>query len=169
MAEMENPFTVKSPRIKIASPEEAWETGGELDLLEGPEILKNNNKLIIVYSCRESWLTHYRLGMLVLKGSEMDPMDPGSWQKKGPVFEGPLGVGHCSFVKSPDGTEDWIVYHSKRSAEPGWQREVRTQPFAWDENGLPDFGKPFATEAKIKRPAGEYETELKLMEQNEKH
>jgi GH43 family beta-xylosidase len=53
------------------------------------------------------------------------------------------GVGHCSFVKSPDGLEDWIVYHAKSKRKEGWNdRNVRTQPFTWQENGLPHFGRP---------------------------
>ena len=52
--EMENPFTLKGKRILLSSPTESWETGGPLDLNEGPEVLKNGDRIFIVYSCRES-------------------------------------------------------------------------------------------------------------------
>lgn len=66
-----------------------------------------------------------------------------------------LGVGHCSFAKSPDGTEDWVLYHSKKSETPGWDRDIRLQPFSWDETGNPDFGSPVPAGSPIPIPSGE--------------
>lgn len=160
LAEMENPYTMKSLRTKISSPDQQWETGGPLDLQEGPEVLMNGDRLFIVYSCRESWTTAYRLGILELKDPSRPPTEKSSWEKTGPVFSGPMGVGHCSFVKSPDEKEDWIIYHSKKSKADGWQRDVRLQPFTWTSDGFPDFGVPVEPGAVIKRPSGEYEIEL---------
>jgi GH43 family beta-xylosidase len=93
IAEMANPITVKSPRIKLSSPDEKWKTGGPLDLQEGPEILKNGDDLIIIYSCRESWTVDYRLGMLKLKsnGSNTCPRQSGKNQVR--FFRGHLGQG----------------------------------------------------------------------------
>jgi GH43 family beta-xylosidase len=156
--EMENPFTLKGKRILLSSPEESWETGGPLNINEGPEVVKNGDKIFIVYSCRESWTPEYRLGMLQLKTPKADPLVRENWIKTGPVFEGNdkvFGVGHCSFVKSPDGTEDWIIYHSKKSTNPGWERDVRMQPFGWRPNGTPDFGKAIPAGVPVKLPSGE--------------
>jgi GH43 family beta-xylosidase len=88
IAAMENPFTINGPRVKLSSPDEDWETGGELDLQEGPQVLKNGSKVFIIYSTRESWRHFYRLGQLELINENADPMNPGNWLKKGPVFEG---------------------------------------------------------------------------------
>jgi GH43 family beta-xylosidase len=162
IAEMENPFTMKSLRLKISSPVEKWETGGPLDLQEGPEILTHKNELFIVYSCRESWTVDYRLGLLKLKEKKGSLTDPLNWEKSGPVFKGPFGTGHCSFVKSPDDTEEWIAYHSKKSIKEGWQRDIRLQKFTWTKDGLPLFGEPVGTGVEIKRPAGEYKIEKRL-------
>jgi GH43 family beta-xylosidase len=63
---MKNPYTIESPRVRISSPEETWETGGPLNLQEGPDNLTKLNKLFIIYSCRESWTTDYRIGMIEL-------------------------------------------------------------------------------------------------------
>jgi GH43 family beta-xylosidase len=68
IAEMSDPMTISSNRIKLSSPEESWETGGELDLNEGPQVLQNEKKTFIIYSTRESWLKDYRLGQLELVG-----------------------------------------------------------------------------------------------------
>ena len=158
ISEMENPYTMKGNRVKISSPEQSWETGGPLNLNEGPEILKNGNNVFVIYSCRESWLVDYRLGMLQLINPDSDLLDPANWKKSGPVFQGSslvYGVGHCSFVKSPDNTQDWIIYHSKKSTSPGWERDVRMQPFNWNFDGTPDFGQPVPAGKMINAPSGE--------------
>jgi len=158
ISEMENPYTMKGKRVKLSSPVESWETGGPLNLNEGPEILKNGEKVFVIYSCRESWLVEYRQGMLQLINPDGNLLDPENWKKTGPVFQGNsqvFGVGHCSFVKSPDNTEDWIIYHSKKSTTPGWVRDVRMQPFKWNADGTPNFGEAIPAGKAIKLPSGE--------------
>lgn len=158
IAKMSNPWTIGSNRIKLSSPVESWETGGELDLIEGPQVLKHKEKLFIIYSTRESWLKDYRLGQLTMADTLLDPMEPSSWSKKGPVFQGTervYGVGHCSFAKSPDGTEDWILYHAKKLVTPGWLRDIRLQPFTWHQDGTPDFGVPVPAGVPLRVPSGE--------------
>lgn len=162
--EMENPYTLKGNRVLLSSPEKSWEIGGPLNLNEGPQILKNANQVFVIYSCRESWLKEYRQGMLQLNDVNGDLLDPSNWSKKGPVFQGNnfvYGVGHCSFVKSPDGTEDWIIYHSKKSTTPGWERDIRMQPFSWNTDGMPIFGEPVSAGKAINRPSGEVSIETK--------
>ncbi|HLR33541.1 MAG TPA: glycoside hydrolase family 43 protein [Fodinibius sp.] len=155
IAEMENPWTISSNRIKISSPVRDWENSSELPINEGPQILKNNEDVFVIYSASQSWLPSYKLGQLKLIGD--DPMNPKNWKKKGPVFNGTkevLGVGHASFTTSPDGTENWIVYHTKVSPEPGWDRVVHLQPFVWDEEGAPNFGTPVPAGQTINKPSG---------------
>jgi GH43 family beta-xylosidase len=157
IAKMKNPYTISSERVKISSPVETWETGGPLNLNEGPQVLKHEKDAFIIYSTRESWLKEYRLGQLKLK-SGADPMQAQNWIKKGPVFQGTdevLGTGHASFTKSPDDQEDWIFYHSKIAEKPGWERNLRLQKFSWDKNGDPVFGIPVAAGVLIKKPSGE--------------
>ncbi len=158
ISEMENPWTMKGKRVKLSSPVESWETGGPLNLNEGPEILKNGEKVFVIYSCRESWLVEYRQGMLQLINPDGNLSDPANWKKTGPVFQGNsqvYGVGHCSFVKSPDNTEDWIIYHSKKNTTAGWDRDVRMQPFKWNTDGTPNFGAAIPAGKAIKLPSGE--------------
>jgi GH43 family beta-xylosidase len=76
-------------------------------------------------------------------------MDPKAWRKhQYPVFyqnpvEKAYGVGHASFVKSPDESEDWIVYHGMLDPTNGWgARTIRTQQFTWNDDGSPNFPKP---------------------------
>lgn len=160
IATMSDPATISSDRVRISSPVETWEQGTELDLNEGPEFLWHGEDLFIIYSTRESWLPDYRLGQLRLASPDADPMDPASWIKSGPVFtwtETVYGPGHASFTTSPDGTEDWIVYHAKVSTEPGWDRVIRMQPFGWAADGSPDFGEPVPAGVPIPVPSGQCE------------
>ena len=77
-----------------------------------------------------------------------------------PVFQkdpaiGVYGPGHNSFVKSPDGKEDWIVYHGAKFSGAGWNRNVRMQKFDWNKDGTPNFGSPVPLEAFQRVPSGE--------------
>jgi hypothetical protein len=64
-------------------------------------------------------------------------------------------VGHNSFVKSPDGAEDWLIYHAKMDRQDGWRRAVFAQPFTWSASGLPQFGRPVAAGQLLPAPSGE--------------
>ncbi|MEO5802895.1 MAG: glycoside hydrolase family 43 protein [Verrucomicrobiota bacterium] len=144
IAPMSDPYTISGSRVKIAEPEHNWERV-EMPICEGPQILKRDGKVFIVYSASASWTEDYCLGMLVHTGKNL--LSPHSWKKiSGPVFaknERIWGVGHCSFVKSPCQTEDWILYHAKSERKNGWlDRHVHAQRFTWREDGLPHFGTP---------------------------
>jgi GH43 family beta-xylosidase len=158
IAQMSNPWTISSNRVQLSAPTAPWELGTELDLEEGPEFLQHGTDVYVVYSTRESWLPAYRLGQLRLASVTADPMNPANFTKSGPVFVGSgdaYGVGHASFTLSPDGTESWIVYHSKVSSSPGWDRAIRMQTFGWNADGSPNFGTPAQTTDKLHVPAGE--------------
>src|SRR5690606_18700897 len=93
-----------------------------------------------------------------LLDSARTPLDPRNWQKKGPVFQGTdkvIGTGHGSFTTSPDGSEWWIFYHSKKTEAPGWTRDLRLQKFTWKPDGSPDFGIPVPAGVPIAVPSGE--------------
>ncbi|HAF27969.1 MAG TPA: glycoside hydrolase, partial [Bacteroidales bacterium] len=46
-------------------------------------------------------------------------------------------------------------YHSKKTTNPGWERDVRMQPFTWKPDGTPDFGKAIPVGMQVKLPSGE--------------
>ncbi|KAE9979418.1 hypothetical protein BLS_009839 [Venturia inaequalis] len=160
ITKMENPYTVSSTlseRKIISSPTNAWEKtpynrtiNDRLSSNEGPQQLNNpsTGQQFIIYSAARSDNRNYCLGQLELVGN--DPMDLASWKKTndGCVFyqnpqEEAFGVGHASFVKSPDGSEDWIVYHGMRDPTNGWSaRTIRAQKFGWNNNGSPKFPRP---------------------------
>jgi len=155
IAPMRNPWTLSGPRVLLAQPEHSWECV-DMAICEGPQILQNEGRTFLVYSASGSWTVDYCLGLMELEGD--DPLNTSSWQKKGCVFKKTSqvwGIGHCSFVKSPDGTENWIVYHAKSKKKKGWaDRNVRTQQFGWTEEGLPCFGEPTPVGHPMAAPSG---------------
>jgi GH43 family beta-xylosidase len=156
IAPMSDPLTICGTRVCLSVPDRHWEQHGRPLVNEGPEVLRHGDKLFIIYSASGSWGDDYCLGQLTFTGTE--PMDPKAWTKKpAAVFTrtaNVFGPGHCSFVKSPDGKEDWIVYHAAKYSGAGWNRNIRIQRFGWDANGSPDFGLPAATGVPLEAPGG---------------
>jgi GH43 family beta-xylosidase len=158
IAPMSNPYTISGDRVEISRPDHDWELIGEPTINEGPQVLVSDKKINIVYSASGSWTDDYTLGMLSADPAG-DLLDPASWKKHPqPVFAKTgdvFGPGHCSFVKSPDGKQDWIVYHAAKTSGSGWDRNVRMQPFRWNADGTPDFGDPISTKSSLPLPGGE--------------
>jgi hypothetical protein len=113
----------------------------------------------MVYSASFCNTPDYKLGLIELTGS--DPLKPESWHKfDKPVFSkanGVYGPGHNGFFKSPDGSEDWLIYHGNASELEGCSgtRSLRAQKFTWNEDGTPNFGEPIAAGKPLLSPAGE--------------
>ena len=154
IAKMKNPWTLSGHRVLIAKPDLSWECR-EMAICEGPQILQKNGRTFVIYSASGSWSEEYCLGMLELTGR--DPLYTSSWTKHGCVFSKNSlvhGVGHCSFVQSADGLEDWIIYHTKTKRKHGWNdRVVHAQRFTWTPDGLPFFGTPVAAGVPLPIPS----------------
>jgi GH43 family beta-xylosidase len=174
IAKLANPWTIQGARVKLSSPTYVWEKVGDLtranqisdlphvDVNEGPEILQHGGKIFLVYSASGCWTDYYELGMLsTTSGSNL--LDPASWKKsEKPVFwQAPeasvYGPGHNSFFRSPDGKEDWILYHANQAPGEGCEnhRSPRVQRFTWRADGSPDFGRPVSVDTPMSRPSGD--------------
>lgn len=157
IAPMSNPYTVTGNRVKLSEPE-GWEIGSVQRVNEGPQVLKKNNNVFVVFSGNDFWTQDYALGLLHIDANS-DPLNPTNWTKSSEaVFSKTTdvwGVGHCSFVKSPDLTQDWIVYHSKLNQTGGSERIIRAQEFTWDQNDYPVFGTPTSDNVSLPIPSGE--------------
>lgn len=173
IAAMKDPWTIEGRRVRISTPTYPWEKFGDIDVKrdpdnpphvdvnEGPQILKRGDKIFLVYSASGCWTEHYSLGMLTAS-ADSDLLAPDSWKKTpNPVFESSpearaYGAGHNSFFQSPDGKEDWILYHA--NSEPnqgcGRYRSPRAQRFTWKADGTPDFGRPVPVGRPIRMPSG---------------
>ena len=163
IAPMQTPWRLQPGKeATIAVPTFAWEKGGGRQILEGPEFLPGKKgQLFVVYSASACWDDNYALGMLIAPAGS-DPLKPESWTKAPqPVFQpsatnGVWGTGHNSFTKSPDGREDWLVYHAKAAADGKCVgRSARAQKFTWNADGTPNFGVPASLATPQPQPSGE--------------
>lgn len=157
IAPMSDPCTISGERVEIAAPDKPWEQKGA-PLLEGPAPLYRNGRIFIAYSASASWTDDYAIGMLAFDGTDI--LSPAAWTKlAGPMFEKchavqVYGPGHNSFVRSPDGREDWIVYHAIDTFGGGWcGRSVRAQRFGWLPDGTPHLGRPVGPNVPIEEPS----------------
>jgi GH43 family beta-xylosidase len=171
ISKMKNPWTLIPGRTRISSPVYEWERHGQLDddanpahvtVNEGPQFLKGPQKLFIVYSASGCWTDRYGLGLLSADpGSNL--LDSSSWRKHPVQVFGTDTIrkvyapGHNSFFKSPDGKEEWILYHANDQPNLGCgkYRSPRAQKFAWNTDGTPNFGTPLKTGEWIKAPSSD--------------
>lgn len=173
IARLKNPWTIEGKRVRLSTPDYPWERVGDfpwdgkvlslphVDVNEGPEVLQHNDRTFLIYSASGCWTNYYELGMLSLRPGG-DPMDAAAWTKTDhPVFwQDPAGhaygTGHNGFFLSPDGRQDWIIYHANPGPNEGCggQRSPRIQPFTWNPDGTPDFGRPVPTGQPLDKPSG---------------
>jgi GH43 family beta-xylosidase len=168
IAGMKNPWTIEGDRVRISAPEYDWEKIGDLNRVEvphvnvneGPVSLVHIGKLFLIFSASGCWTDSYCLGMLTFTGKD-DLLNPASWIKNPyPVFRQKpdsraYAPGHNSFFSSPDGVENWILYHANSDAGQGCgrYRSPRAQKFTWKDDGTPDFGEPLSAGIPVEIPS----------------
>ncbi|MFN8447407.1 MAG: family 43 glycosylhydrolase [Anaerolineae bacterium] len=160
IAPMSNPWTISGERVLLSRPEYPWEMS-VAPVNEGPVALQHDGDTFIVFSASACSGPDYKLGILTYNGG--DPLSTDSWVKSPePVFQrsdanGVFAPGHNGFFKSPDGTEDWIVYHANDSVGYGCdgRRSTRVQKITWNADGTPDFGIPLAPGEPFAAPSGD--------------
>ncbi len=173
MARLRNPWTVEGDRVRLSTPIYPWEEVGDtylpgvvnavphINVNEGPEFLLHGSKVFLMYSASACWTDYYELGLLEAS-IDSDLMQVHSWIKLDhPVFwQNPAasvyGPGHASFFQSPDGRQDWILYHANAAPGQGCGigRTPRAQPFTWNPDGTPNFGRPVAAGMPMMKPSG---------------
>jgi GH43 family beta-xylosidase len=154
--ELSNPWTAAGTRRVLAEL-----SSGEGGVNEGAEVIQRDGRTFIIYSAVHCTSPDYHLRMLTYNGG--DPLSSSSWVKSGGVVfqrnnaAGVYGPGHNGFFKSPDGTEDWIVYHATTNSAGNCRldRSTRAQRFTWNANGTPNFGTPVALGTQLAVPSGE--------------
>lgn len=161
--EKDNPLKV-SPNEKtrhlISEPNNSWEIDGGTAQNEGPAVgFAPNGKPVIFYSGSYSGGDNYCIGYLTLVGDDL--LEQSSWKKcdaplmqKDMKYSEIIAPGHNSIFKSPDGTEDWICYHSAKRSGSGWDRQVRLQKLTW-ENNIPVVKEIYRASDEAPLPSGD--------------
>lgn len=129
---------------------------------EGPRALKNADGDLFITMSEGGYSTDgYRLSTLCFTGDTKEELLDGSkWYAQRDVFTSTSSVSgpaRACFVKSADGTEDWMVYHSRVYKEVGdnWWRQINIKKFDWNEDGTPHFGTPASTNKTFALPSGD--------------
>lgn len=147
IAELENPYTLKTVQVLLTTPDYDWERVG-FWVNEGPGIIRRGDNIYLTFSASETG-ADYCIGMLSAK-SGTDLLDPLSWKKdRYPVLrtdesKGVYGPGHNSFTVDEDGN-DIMVYHArledKIEGNPLYNpnRHAHLMKVRWDENDRPVF------------------------------
>nr|WP_245880428.1 glycoside hydrolase family 43 protein [Streptomyces zhaozhouensis] len=155
IAPMSNPYTVSGDAVPFDA------AGGCPEVREGPAFLYRNGKTWMTYSACDTGKPDYQVWMMSLPEGA-DPLVRENWtQHDGALFSrndevGVYGPGHHTFFTSPDGTEDWIIYHAKNTSENTYtHRTTRAQPISWNDDGSPNLGRPLALGATLDLPSGD--------------
>jgi GH43 family beta-xylosidase len=158
IAKMSSPTALVGKGTIISAPTNSWETvGGNVN--EGPQFIVHNNKVHLSFSASGCWTDDYKLGLLSANLTA-DLTVAANWTKLAtPILQkgnGAYGPGHNGFTKSPDGTEDWIVYHANPATGQGCgdYRTTRIQKVSWNGD-VPVIGAPVAAGSPVTRPSGE--------------
>lgn len=161
IAEMADPYTLKSERVMISQPEYEWErqwinpdgsrTAYPIYVNENPEVVisPDGKRVAVAYSASGIWTEYHTLGMLHAS-TDSDLLDPSSWIKEPePVFQAPEGSGiygtsNVSILKNPDERgKYYFLYEVKRKDENGdMHKGIRWKEISWEADSLPTLGMP---------------------------
>ncbi|SEM99732.1 Beta-xylosidase, GH43 family [Sphingomonas gellani] len=160
IAPLANPWTLATPAVTIARPDQPWERQGGRQILEGPEFLAGpKGDLFLAYSASACWSDDYALGLLRLRPGA-DSMIPANWTKAPrPVLAKVPGndvyaPGHNAFFTANGGRETWIAYHANQGAGVGCgaKRSPRVQRMRWASDGTPIFPVPARAGQRVEAP-----------------
>ena len=161
IAEMENPWSLKSERVLISRPEYEWErqwvnrdgsrTAYPIYVNENPNavISPDGKRVIVAYSASGIWSDYTTVGLLHAS-IDSDLLDSASWQKEPEPFfradseSGLFGISNVAMVRNPAG-EGYHVLYLVKQRDPEREEVVKSighKLIDWPDGGLPDFGKP---------------------------
>ncbi|MEN0064655.1 MAG: family 43 glycosylhydrolase [Myxococcota bacterium] len=159
VTEMIDAFTVEGPGVELLTAEEPWETAVS-STVEGPSIVERGDTRLLVYAASSCIAAERALGALVqdVSASVTEATawsrTVGPWAEAEPV-ESAWGLGQPSFVASPDGTEDWLVYHAATASFLGCgdDRALHVNRVVWTPSG-PVLDGPTGATTPVVVPGG---------------
>ncbi|ODM95222.1 Extracellular exo-alpha-(1-_5)-L-arabinofuranosidase [Orchesella cincta] len=161
IARMENPMRVLPPRILLRTPTMDWEMHG-YPVNEGPFIVQNAGRTFLIFSASSTFTPDYCLGMMGIDDMR-DPLIQSNWWNdlnfclfQRNDAENVFGTGHASFVRSPDDSELWMVYHAVDDVNDlGINRRARIQKMDWNADNSPKFPAAIGINKPLPAPSGE--------------
>jgi len=147
VAPMDNPTTITAHRKEMGLQ------------AEGPRAIVRGDKLIMTGAAGGFASKSYRL-IALMYTPDAGPIDSkASWKPLGTLLHTTAdvwGPSRASFTVSRDGTENWVMYHSKIfSADDNGMREVNIQKFTFNSNDVPVFGAPLDPATVQTKPSGD--------------
>jgi len=157
LSEMKNPYTVTGPILELIDAEYDWEKEGHAysssqDLwypavIEGlTPMIGPDGQLFVVYAASGYWTPGYCLGQMTFLGGDL--FDINNWKKSPqPIFkknDEVCGTGGPCLVTSPDGKENFLLYHAYFGKDTTGYRYCFMEPYYIDETGfhVGQNGKP---------------------------
>lgn len=171
---MENPWTLTGEECTVARPTYEWELHGD-NVNEGAAVVEHGGKTYFAYSASSFMNDNYCVGLSVCDLNACDEntelsdyvMNEQNWKKSTtPILSrsdenSAFGPGSPLFVKSPDGTEDWLIYHAGPiGGQTATDRRVRAQKINWTDDGQINLAIPSNPNTVLDLPSGEIKTDV---------
>jgi uncharacterized repeat protein (TIGR02543 family) len=164
IVEMKDPWTLQGTEGTLARPVYEWEKNGD-SINEGAAVVERNGKVYFGYSVSSFMNDNYGVGISTATSDDI-LLEESSWTKnpepamvKSPENSS-FGPGSPLFVKSEDGSEDWLIYHGGPvGGQTGSNRWVRSQRINWNDDDSINLGIPSNPGTILDRPSGEEKSE----------
>lgn len=157
IAEMENPWTLKSDRVMISKPVYEWErqwinpdgsrSAYPIFVNENPEgfVSPNGKKVVILYSASGIWTAYAVVGMLKADASS-NLLDPKSWHKVSepvftPVEDGNfIGASNITIAPNKDNSGSVLMYQAKHKDATN-DNSIMLRNIKWEGDSALILGK----------------------------
>lgn len=186
IVKMENPWTLTGTECTVARPEQdkypwAQEDYGSASprpiqngIFEGCALIERGDKVYFAYSASSFMNDNYAVGLSTaatkIDNNTVDEdyiLTETNWS----VSDKPIlkradenyafGTGSPLFVKSEDGSEDWLIYHAgPLGGQTSTNRWVRAQRVNWNDDGTINLGIASNPDTILERPSGEIKSEV---------
>lgn len=174
IVKMENPWTLTGKECTVARPSYDWELHGD-NVDEGAAVVEHGGKVYFAHSSSSFTNDNYCVGLSVCDLNACEDQDKladyvmneNNWKKSTtPILSrsdenNSFGPGSPLFVKSPDETEDWLIYHAGPiGGQTATDRRVRAQKINWTDDGQINLGIPSNPNTVLDLPSGEIKTDV---------
>ena len=157
IAEMENPWTLKSERILISQPEFEWErqwinsdgtrSAYPIFVNENPQaaVSPDGRNVVVFYSASGIWTEYIAPGMLYASATS-NLLDPRSWTKLPEPLINPVEedsgerISNLIVVQNTDDGECYLVSERRvRDINKLFSRWIIAAPMTWNDRSLPEI------------------------------